>query len=321
MLKLLRALLLCLTALSLCAASIRAEAGPRIALVYNGGQEVFQQFAEALSPLLRAQGLTLDHHDSRNWPGGEPPASLQSADLLIAAGAESLALLARKPPNTVVLAVLLSRQQFEQHQPLFTERQLSAIYQDPPVRRQLQLAKLLIPGLNRVGYLYQPNESQQLAAVQRAAKTLSLTLVAQPVASENDLPPALVSVIGQSELLLASANSSLYNRYTIKTILTAAYRQEKVLIGSSPAFVKAGSLATTYSSVQHIAVQVHEWINALPDTGPVILPSAGYARYFDLSLNPDVARSLDIRLPDNDTLLRALTTGERADEAAGVDHE
>lgn len=320
MLNLLRVLLLCLAALGLCAPPSHAAA-PRIALVYNGGQDVFQQFAEALSPLLRAQGLSLEHHDIRNWQEGTWPASLTTADLLIAAGAESLALLARKPPDKPVLAVLLSRQQFEQQQAAFTGRVVSAIYQDPPVRRQLQLAKLLLPGLNRVGYLYQPLESAQLPALQRAAAALSLKLLAQPVASENDLPSALVSVIGQSELLLASANSGLYNRYTIKTILTAAYRQEKVLIGSSPAFVKAGSLATTYSSVQHIAVQVHEWIAAQPAGGPISLPPSGYARYFDLSLNPDVARSLDIRLPDNDSLLKALTAAERADEAAGVDHE
>lgn len=321
MLNLLRALLLCLAALGLCALPLRAAAAPRIALVYNGGQDVFQQFAEALSPLLRAQGLGLEHHDTRNWQDGAPPAALTEADLLIAAGAESLALLARKPPDAPVLAVLLSRQQFEQHQTAFAGRALSAIYQDPPIRRQLQLAKLLLPGLSRVGYLYQPVERQQLAIAQRAAEALSLKLIAQPVPSENDLPSALVSVIGQSELLLASANSGLYNRYTIKTILTASYRQEKVLIGSSPAFVKAGSLATTYSSVQHIAVQVHEWITALPDNGPISLPPTGYARYFDLSLNPDVARSLDIRLPDNDSLLKALTAVERTNEAAGVDHE
>lgn len=321
MLNLLRVLLLCLAALGLCAAPTRADPPPQIALVYNGGQEVFQQFADALVPLLRAQGHPLEYQDTRNWVNGEMPARLADAELIIAVGHDTVALLARQSPRTALLCVLLSRQQFEQHAPALQNRTaaVTAIYQDPPARRQLQLAQLLLPGLSRIGFLYQPDEAEQLEPLRRISQALNLKLIAQPVASDSELPASLVSVVGQSDLLLASANSSLYNRYTIKTILTAAYRQEKVLIGSSPAFVKAGSLATTYSSVQHIAIQAHEWISHWQATGK--LPSAGYARYFDLSVNADVARSLNIRLPDNDSLLKALTERTRADEAAGVDYE
>lgn len=300
-----------------------AEASPRIALVYNGGQDVFKQFADALTPLLRSEGLSLEHHDSRNWRNGEIPASLDEVQLIIAAGREATALLTSKPSTTPLLCVLLSRQQFEHQLATLASptRPISAIYQDPPARRQLQLAQLLLPGLTSVGYLHQPGESAQLAALRRVADTLNLKLATQPVASDSELPAALVSVISQSDVLLASANSALYNSYTIKTILTAAYRQEKVLLGSSPAFVKAGSLATTYSSVQHIAIQVHELIDNGRGSEPFKLPAAGYARYFDLSINTDVARSLGIRLPDNDSLLKALTERARTEERAGADHE
>jgi putative tryptophan/tyrosine transport system substrate-binding protein len=300
-----------------------AEASPRVALVYNAGQDVFKQFAEALTPLLRSQGYTLEHHDSRNWRGAEAATALTGSALIIAAGSDAAALLAQHPSNIPLLCVLLSRQQFEQHTAALQSagRSISAIYQDPPARRQLQLAQLLLPDLRNIGYLYQPGEEHQIGVLRRITEPLGIKLANQPVASDDELPAALVSVISQSDALLASANSALYNRYTIKTILTAAYRQEKVLIGSSPAFVKAGSLATTYSSVQHVAIQVHEMISTLRLSESFKLPAASYARYFDISINTDVARSLDIRLPDNDALLKALTERARAEEKAGVDHE
>lgn len=309
--------------LAFCCLLLPTEAAARIALVYNGGQDVFQQFADALTPLIRSHGHSLEHHDSRTWPNGQVPDSLNQARLLIVAGADSTALLAKQPPTTAMLHVLLSRQQFEQHASALRRsgRALSAIYQDPPTRRQLRLSQLLLPGARNVGFLYQPSEAEWVQALRRTSEALGLKLIAQPVASDAELPAALVSVVNQSDLLLASANSALYNRYTIKTILTATYRQEKVLIGSSPAFVKAGSLATTYSSVQHIAVQVHEVLTAANSDGALKLPPAQYARYFDLSLNADVARSLNIRLPDNDSLLKTLIERDRSDEAAGVDHE
>ncbi|NQD38801.1 hypothetical protein HPT27_17430 [Permianibacter sp. IMCC34836] len=310
----------------------------RVALVYNGSQEVFQQFAEALTPQLRSQNIKLEPHDSRNWTTGEPPASLQDVDLIIAAGGDSTALLAGKPPRAAMLCVLLSRQQFEQLQPALQRsgRPLSAIYQDPPARRQIELAELLLPGMTSVGYLYQLSEAGQLPALIATAEKLNVKLVAQPVAADAELPATLVSVIGQSDMLLASANAALYNRYTIKTILTAAYRQEKVVIGSSPAFVKAGSLATTFSSVQHIAQQVSEMLqplrsddirsndargNETRSSTVMKLPPPGYARYFDVNVNADVARSLNIHLPDNEALLRILHDLAKADEKAGVDRE
>ncbi len=309
--------------LAFCCLLLPTEATARIALVYNGGQDVFQQFADALTPLVRSHGHSLEHHDSRTWANGQVPGSLNQARLVIVAGADSTALLAKQPPSAAMLHVLLSRQQFEQHVSALRRsgRALSAIYQDPPPRRQLRLSQLLLPGARSIGFLYQPSEADWLPALRRTSDALGLKLLAQPVASDGELPAALVSVVNQSDLLLASANSGLYNRYTIKTILTATYRQEKVLIGSSPAFVKAGSLATTYSSVQHIAVQVHEVLAALNSEGPPKLPPPQYARYFDLSLNADVARSLNIRLPDNDSLLKILIERDRSDEAAGVDHE
>lgn len=305
----------------LCSLLMTAEAAaPRIVLIYNGGQEVFQQFAEALMPLLKTQGQTLERHDSRNWSNGDPPASLQGVDLIIAAGSEVTALLAKNPPRAAVLCVLLSRQQFEHYLPALqhSERAVSAIYQDPPAYRQLLLAQLLLPDIGSVGYLYQPHESDRLPLLTASSRQLGLKLIAQPVAADAELPAALVSVIGQSSILLASADSVLYNRYTIKTILTAAYRQEKVVIGSSPAFVKAGSLATTYSNVGHIATQVAELLVTRIDRE---LPSAGYARYFQVSVNVDVARSLAIPLPDPDTLNQMMIARVNADEKAGVDHE
>ncbi len=281
----------------------------RIALVLNGQQEIFQQFADTLSPRLTAQGFTVSQHDVNQWSTTPAAGSLQKNDLLIAIGHDAAARLANVGPQTAVLCVLLSRQQYQSVKPrlLDASRVLSAIYQDPPASRQLHLAALLLPAAQRVGFLYQDDDPAALTELQQLIQQRNGQLQARLVPGNSDLPAALVEVIERSDFLLASADAALYNRYTIKTILTAAYRQEKVLIGSSPAFVKAGSLATTFSTVQHIARQVDEWLAVHPPGEPIRLPAADYARYFDVSVNTDVARSLNIPLPSREELMQALS--------------
>ena len=75
-------------------------------------------------------------------------------------------------------------------------------------------------------------------------------------------------------------------------ILVSTYRRNQAVVGFSAAMVRAGALATTYSSVDEIAEQLAEILDAYLATGRLRNPQ--FPRYWRTTINESVARSLDI---------------------------
>ncbi|HUP82311.1 MAG TPA: hypothetical protein VM260_27405, partial [Pirellula sp.] len=69
-------------------------------------------------------------------------------------------------------------------------------------------------------------------------------------------------------------------------------RSNRALIGFSDSMVKAGALATTYSSTEDIVAQLNEMLVEFDASGR--LPDAQFPKYFSVIVNDSVARSLNI---------------------------
>ena len=95
----------------------------------------------------------------------------------------------------------------------------------------------------------------------------------------------------------------------IKNILITAYRQNKPLIGPSSAYIKAGALATTYSDIDDVAHRLSEML--LTGLKKHVWPEADYNPYFKVRYNQQVGRSLNLLLPDAESLASQLTKDER----------
>ncbi len=122
----------------------------------------------------------------------------------------------------------------------------------------------------------------------------------------DDLSRQLLGLLGRSDILLGTDDSSIYNADNLKTILLTSYSRNKVLIGPSAPFIDAGSLSTTYSSPQDMARSVAYLLEqGLPPQ------TTSYPRYFSVLSNAQVARSLGIPLPDDATLARRLAELEQ----------
>ena len=183
---------------------------------------------------------------------------------------------------------------------------LSALYADPEPARQLLLSRLLAPRMDRAGILLSPASRWQRAIWQAAADRQGITLTIAEVDGPDDLSRQLLSLLGRSDILLGTDDSSIYNADNLKTILLTSYSRNKVLIGPSAPFIDAGSLSTTYSSPQDMARSVAYLIEQGMPAG-----AASYPRYFSVLSNAQVARSLGIPLPDDATLARRLAELEQ----------
>jgi hypothetical protein len=179
----------------------------------------------------------------------------------------------------------------------------TSIFIEPPLTRQLKLANLLIPGNKKLGLLVSnaQDKHQVLMTLTESEKDL-LKIV--NIADYENINQALFHVLKGTRLLLGNYNNEIYNAKNIKNILITSYRQQKVLVGPSRAYLKAGSFATTFSDLSHIARRIIDVVQHHQKSGEWL--QADYNPYYRILFNTQVARSLNIRVLNNDVLLQKM---------------
>lgn len=182
---------------------------------------------------------------------------------------------------------------------------LSVLWSDPAPARQIRLAQRLQPHIKRVGVLYDAHSAFLLEEIRRAAASLGMEIVSADWPNTRD-NRALLRLLHDSDVLLALADDDLFNPQTAKNLLLTSYGQQRALIGPSAGFVRAGSLASTYSDQS-------DWLDTLGrllDKPPQRWPHGTYSNTFKVLGNSQVARALAVDLPSDEDLSRHLTEGE-----------
>lgn len=178
----------------------------------------------------------------------------------------------------------------------------TAVYWAPPLGEQLRLAARILPGLRRVSLLV---GAQDLARAEALRQTVPprvelVVRTAEPAA----LARQVADLAAGTDVFVAPVDPLLYNRDNLKPVLLAAYRQNRVFIGPSPAWVRAGALASLHATPRTLAADVAAAILSFHDNGHWPVPAP--ASRFDVITNPQVARALGLRLPDAAALTRAM---------------
>ncbi len=188
-----------------------------------------------------------------------------------------------------------------------TQRPASAIYVEPPMERQISLAKAVLGQDRPLGVLLQ--DRQQLKAAGLTGLNLPGLLVTPYFVSEFDsLNHALLELLRHNHALLGVYDTRLYSPANIKSILITAYRQNKALIGPSSAYLRAGALATTYSDIDDVTRRLAEVLRT--GLNENVWPEPGYNPYFKVGFNPQVGRSLNLLLPEAEPLAQTLRQRE-----------
>lgn len=228
-------------------------------------------------------------------------------ELIIAVGSEAFRGLLASGVNTPILATLIPRQSYEK---ILTDSgrtrprgSTSAIYLDQPPARFATFVKNLLPGTQRIGLLTSDETRASLPATRQALA--GLMVESEDVLGDATLLSALNSLMPRVNLLLALPDSTIYKRDNIKAILVTSYRHQRPVIAFSKAFVSAGALAAIYSTPGQIAHQAVDLLNSLP-TGSSQLPPPQVPSFFAISINPNVAQSLNLDVPDEASMRRTL---------------
>lgn len=207
-------------------------------------------------------------------------------------------------PRTLVLRV----SRIQAHERLGEKRPptLSLLWSDPPVARQLLLIRHLQPEARQVGVLFNNRSQFMLKELRHSALPLGLRVISQPwtPSTENH---SLQRLLARSDVLLGLDDPDLYNAKTAKNLLLSSFARQQALLGPNAAFVKAGSLASTYSDET-------DWLNTLDDLlaqAPEQWPRAQYPQHFKVMSNQRVAQSLGIITIDDIAVTTRLSHAER----------
>ena len=179
-----------------------------------------------------------------------------------------------------------------------------SILLDQPLYRYLAFSKLLLD-VDSVGMLYtDPVEPGEAAT--RVIDELDFSLLRYRIDTHNKLLPVLRRLLQQNDALLMLPQSEIYNRDTLKGVLLTSYRFRKPVISYSPAHVRAGALASIYSSPTDIGRHLALLITQRLQRPQAAFPAYEYARFYSITTNSRVARALDLALPDETELRNRL---------------
>ena len=221
-----------------------------------------------------------------------------SPKLFVALGSVAASALAKSVTVAPVLCTLLPRSSYErilQANGRKSSSQFSALYLDQPLSRQLELIRLAMPEVRRIGVLWGTESQSQAAPLKTLARARGLELVEASVGPETLLFPALKSILESAEVLLAMADPQVYNSNSIQNILLASFRVHVPMVAFSPAYVRAGALVALHVTPTQLGQQAGAiaW-GVLQNKTLSVSPL--YSRDFSVAVNEHVARSLGLTL-------------------------
>ena len=271
-------------------------AAPAIHVLVSEPAGIHQATANSLLQAMRREGwkATVSTPEQQSTSG---------SDLTVAIGTKALeAALART--GRPVLSLLVPRLTYERL--ASGRRQVSALYLDQPLPRQLQLLGMALPGLKKVGVPLGPTSQSLQAELQTAAKDSSIQVESAVIGQGSDLHAALSELAEGSQAFVLLPDPVVAQRSTLHNLFLHTYRLRKPVLAYSAPLAQSGALLALFSTPVQQGEEAAVWIRESWVAGGFRLGPPRYPKRFSIAVNRTVARSLDIALSSEDALSRQL---------------
>jgi ABC-type uncharacterized transport system substrate-binding protein len=217
--------------------------------------------------------------------------------LYIALGSQATAALLEEKVNVPILVALIPRQSFERilrQSGRKVSAQLTAVYLDQPLARQLALIRAALPHAKRVGVLWGPESKGWAQQLRVVADVIGLQLVEAEFKADSGGFPDLRHFLAASDVFLALADPAVFNSTSIQNLLLSTFRANVPMVAFSPAYVRAGAWLSLQVTPNQVGLQLAPLVQdvlkggALPD-------HAIESNDFEVSVNEHVGRSLNLK--------------------------
>ena len=243
-------------------------------------------------------------HDIKLYSLDNLPENLAQTqtDKWVAMGAKSLAImLGRLNDAKPALGLFVNEQAMDKLTSLYPKAKYSILDNTPTLDRQLALIKVIDPQVKSVAYYHTDQATAPSAALLKMAKALKLDINASPLPDPLNWERDALKALKDSDVVVGIDDSGVYNATTIRSILMRLYRANKPLFGPDKGYVRAGAVASTYSGVQETLKATAQLLNA-DKPWPQLIKNP----YYDVSVNEQVARSLNITLEPPEKIKAAM---------------
>lgn len=167
-----------------------------------------------------------------------------------------------------------------------------------PFTLQIELISKVLPRVETVGLLYDPEKSENtVQEYLTLAKHSDFHLKAFPVTSPKELPKALSKVSKETDALLGIVDSSVYTSRTTEFIIRYTIKNQLPFIGISPSYVKAGALCSLVFDSRDVGRQTAQLaLKILKGTPPEDLEIT-VPEKIHFALNLKTADIIDVYIP------------------------
>jgi putative ABC transport system substrate-binding protein len=268
-----------------------AAANVQIAVIQSNGNPYFEQTNQSLNRQLdhtfQISVTNADTIDTQHQ-------NLQASDIIITLGIDAALKIAKKYDTKNIISAYITLNQQQRHQTKLDNHSLVLL--DQPLSRYLAFTALMLQPRS-VGII----NSKKLALNKKQYDMLSkFNLILRQYGLQKQANPLITvrQLLKNNDVHLLLPDEGIYNRNTLKGILLTSYRSRKPVISYSPSHVRAGALASIFSSPSDIGAHLASVIKRLTVERSQTKPIIEFAQYFSIAVNIRVARALGVNLPD-----------------------
>lgn len=242
------------------------------------------------------------------------PASLPSNTFVVAVGVQAFSSASKLDPKIPVYGMFVPKLAYDKilKDSGRAASNLSAIFLDQSISRQVSMLKAVLPNAKSIGVLLGGTSSVLGDEIQQVGNKSGLEMHMELVNQGDDLTSKLQHILINSSALLAIADPDIYNKDTAATFLLTTYRQQRPVIGFSQAYVKAGAMAAIFSTPKLLAKQAVEQVALMKDKPSTAMPTPLNPQYFSVEVNRQVARSLGVEVADSNAITEQILKYERS---------
>jgi ABC-type uncharacterized transport system substrate-binding protein len=280
-----------------------------LAITYASNSQFYSNIAKALSEILsdRLPQLQISEQIVDSSHSDTIDTSIETSDVVIAIGDDGIHIANKHYPVTDRLLLSTGPDKNSLKPASVTD---ATLYLIQPYCRQIQFIKLINERWKVISLLYSKEKPVDIKTIQQCAKDNDLETYILEISDTSQLTDNVKNALTHSDLLLALPDKNIYNSKTVKNILLTSYRLRKPVIAFSHNFVNAGALASIHSTSEQIAQDASDLIELYFNNDRHFTRTVSYPASFDISINRQVLRALDISPPDESELKHILEQAE-----------
>ena len=195
-----------------------SETPRKIAFVISKASPAYQQVVTGAEEKLLGQSSVYSFDDMLQGADRKIDQAIETADIIVTVGAGATEAVVSKNPSQPVIAALITDSAFSAMTQQYygsSEQALasgvSVICLDQPVKRSIELSKLLIPSVENVGLMLGPASLSKLEEFGSHVSNAGMTPILVAVNAEDNPIKALEPIIKRSDVFIPVPDSRLIN--------------------------------------------------------------------------------------------------------------